>query len=157
MDIALAGIDPGVVDTGIVRLVLHPATQEFEVMHAVFKGLNPKPVADWLNQFSNDAVFIENFRVRSGFEQNNKMIAAVAAMQLVIPHSRLIDNMGSRAVLKPGLMSLLQLTSFPATHHGDLEAAARIMIFGALKIEEYNQALYQVVHDHVEGNSWTRI
>ena len=160
----LIGIDPGIVHTGVVVASFDGEAQQILVEHIVIEGKgHPAATRAALesmgyHQNPNTYLFIENYRERgTAYATNPQMRKLVQDFAEQFPQAKLVDNTGSKHVVKPHLLRLLGLDKFPTTHHQDLQAAARILVFGALKSSELNQLLSQVVRDHLDGQTWTVI
>ena len=157
------GIDPGLVHTGLVRLIFPPdgsGERWFKVEHAVVNGVDNAAVEAiryWNAEHPAHVVFIEDYRARQSYKNDPLMIAAVDRIKSGLPEgARLVNNSGSKKVIRRQLLKLLDLYKFPATHHQDLQAAARILVWGMLKHEYTNALLAEFVTDHLAGNLWDR-
>lgn len=161
----IIGIDPGLVHTGIVALDIEAENHRFGVHYDAIPGTpdmeHTATVAaqqvyliDGTVTCLPDAIFIEKYEPRSHFGTDARMQQLTSALHRKLRGSKIISNAGSKAIIKPALLQLLQLKKFPATHHRDLEAAARILVYGMLKDEELNRVLYDIVEDHLDGNPW---
>lgn len=167
----IVGIDPGLVHTGIVALDLDAETKTHSIHFDVVTGVplsdgrlnvnatvdaivTTTVMLDGLVSRTPDHIFIERYEPRSHFGTDADMAALVRGIHARAPHSKVISNTGSKQVLKPKLMQALRLKKFPATHHQDLQAAARILVYGALKDETLNALIYQFVEDHLDGIIW---
>ena len=152
------GIDPGLVCTGLVRLVLPPdETSErwWKVEHEAINGLDIPAISAWVDQRPGHPVFVEDYRARQSYNSDPEMIRGVDRIKMSVPNVTLINNSGSKKVIRPALLKLMSLYKFPTTHHQDLQAAARILIWGMLKNENYNELLATFVDDHISGHPWT--
>jgi hypothetical protein len=161
---SITGIDPGLVHTGVVTLEILTEKHKFLVRSEAVAStlLTDKSVdvertallvAALTNVYSTH-IFIEKYQPRSHFGTDAKMMELVRAIHMKCRDSQVISNTGSKQVIKPALLELLHLKKFPATHHQDLQAAARILLYGALKDEELNRVLFTIIHDNVTGNPW---
>ena len=52
------------------------------------------------------------------------------------------------------ILRVMHCYQFPTTNHRDLQAAARIGIYGALKDTRANSLIYQYMIDALGGNPW---
>lgn len=156
--IAVIGVDPGLVHTGLVRLELNPVKRTWSTgFHAVL-DLRYDEIVRWCKEGRPDKVFIEAYRPRSHFQSDARMVQAVHELKQRLPGARVLDNTGVTKVVTPELLQLLGLWKFSmTTHHQDLRSAARIAILGLLKNEQWNQILAELVMDHVDGNPWSHI
>ena len=162
--VSIIGIDPGLVHTGVVVASFDEEMRQILIEYAVIEGDNhPKTTAETLEAVGyrenlNTYAFIETYRERgTAYSTNPQMRKLVQDFADQFPKAVLVDNTGSKQVVKPHLLRLLGLEKFPATHHQDLQAAARILVYGALKDSLLNQLLSQVVRDHLDGQTWTVI
>ena len=157
--IHVGGVDPGLVDTGVVRMVFTPERRHVHVTHKVVKGTDATEVADWLLNpaavLHRPSVFIEGYRPRSGFATDLRMVGAVRDVR-VATGGQVLSNTGVKKVVRRGLMELVGVWSFTTpTHHQDLRSAARIALLGMLKDKHMNVLLADVVRDHLAGDSWS--
>lgn len=150
------GIDPGLVHTGVVRLEIDtgartlsimalpvvnsggPDAHTIEVLKAAYQTTGGRAVT---------MIFIEAYRPRgNNYGTDAPMRELMASLTSGLPSpKKVIDNTGSRRVIKPALLKLLGLNEFPTTHHQDLEAAARILVYGMLKDPDLNELIADVV------------
>lgn len=155
----IVGIDPGIVHTGMVLISMDPGQHIIEVSHEVIAGVDTTRAQQFLGGYRPTApVFIEGYRQRSNYGTNDRMIQAVAAYRQAFPRSKVIQNTGVKQVVRRPLMELLGVWKFSTpTHHQDLRSAARIAIYGALKQDTYNELIYTIVRDHLDGHTWSVI
>lgn len=80
----------------------------------------------------------------------------VSYLNFHLQNSIALDNMDSKNVVKNDLLKLFKLYSFSTrSHHQDLRSAARIMLFGALKQNDTNALIADVVRDTIKTpGSW---
>lgn len=159
MSVTLVGVDPGLVDTGAVSLTIDPQHRSWSVDYARLDGGKILPISSFVNAAGGRKarVFVEAYRDRgTGFKTNSKMRELVQDIKRAMPFVSVIDNAGMRQVIRPKLMELLGLDDFPRTHHKDLESAANIMLYGAVKDEQLNDMLSRLVMDHLLGDPWTK-
>lgn len=157
------GIDPGIVDTGVVRLQFETDLRWFRVDTLVADGIKPAAydqVQEFVQAAPSGPVYIEDYRVRQRYSNDTDMLLAVDRFRITVPHAVLVNNTGSKQVIRPKLLDLLTIRRFGIkTHHRDLEAAARIMIYGMLKDPDENELLSQFVDDHLsqdQSRKWVR-
>lgn len=155
--IHVVGIDPGLVHTGVVRLMFWPTEKRVEIEHAVFSGTKAQPVKDWVEAPGirvRPRVFVEGYRPRSHLATDQKMVTAVSEMRKATG-GKVLLNEGVKKVIRPELMKLLNVWLFSTpTHHQDLRAAARIGLYGMVKEPYLNQVLADLVRDHLDGHDW---
>lgn len=156
--VIIAGVDPGLVHTGVVCLVLDEEERQVELTYTVVDGPNADEVEAWLHAYTPDVVYIEDYRPRSQFDTNARMVQAVHDMKTVIPRSKVIDNTGGETLVRPSLMKKLGVWSFATkTNHQDLRSAARILLVGILKDkaqEDYITVLNSFMAAAVMGFDW---
>lgn len=160
----VVGIDPGLVHTGVVRLVFDPAPQVIHVDHKAIVGPDATAVTMWAMgwrttpvqpYFTAPKIFIEGYRPRSAFNTDARMAEAVSKMRAATK-GKVLDNTGVKKVVRRQLMELLGVWRFSTpTNHDDLRSAARIALLGMLKDEQMNHLLADIVRDHLNGQSWT--
>lgn len=155
----IVGIDPGLVHTGVVVLELLPNLGRIIVDHFTIAGdKHADQVVTELKarRVNTKHIFIESYRERgTSYRTNPKMRELLADFRKRFPKASIIDNTGVKKIVGSELLKVLGLTDFPTTHHQDLQAAARILVYGMLKDDELNAMLTQVVTDFVDGRPWT--
>ena len=169
-DALIIGIDPGIVHTGIVAYAICThgnvrITMIYRVIDTedAAKDERHRIISDGVSQFLEDMlpilvsrdyavqetpmlIFIEDYRSRaSSNKPDAQMREIVSALRRLLPLANVVDNTGSKKVARPELMRSLGLNTFRATHHQDLQAASRIMIYGALKQEHLNALLAELL------------
>ena len=154
-DLVITGIDPGLVHTGVVRIELLRDLRMIYVSSYAFPGLDPVPIRTWLDQFREyqGPVYVEAYRPRSHFDTDARMQKGVQDIAKLLG-GKIVNNTGVKKIITPDLMNVFGLSNFRATHHQDLEAAARIALYGAVKDKELNPRLSQVVADHLANKPW---
>ena len=159
LNIRVAGVDPGLVHTGVVSYFIHPQLRRIMVYSKVIAGPDAPAVEQALRRGSHtplDRIFIEGYRPRSHFDTDARMGQAVNDMRRALPGSIVLNNTGVKQVVRQPLMELLHSWKFNrTTHHQDLRSAARIAILGMLKDSELNAILATMVTDHFYGDPWT--
>ena len=149
------GIDPGLVHTGVVSIIIDPEWRQFTHVPTVVTGLAIEEIVELAAAATPDRVFIEAYRPRSHFDNDARMGAAVNELRRRIPHAQSLNNTGVKQVVTQELMQLLKLWKFThRTNHQDLRSAARIALYGMLKDEELNRLLTTVVTDTLDGKHW---
>lgn len=162
--VVVVGVDPGLVHTGVVTLSFYPGLKTLEVRSAVVAGDDdPDTVVHEALAYAADhtpdradAVFVEAYTERgTSYGTNPKMRALMQSFRRIWPTAQQLDNMGVKKVVRPKLLEILGIRKFrTTTHHQDLEAAARILVFGMLKDEELNSLVADVVLAHIAGEPW---
>ena len=163
------GVDPGLVDTGIVQISFDTDTQRWYVNHTVFKGvvdtrgtrrIPSAEIADYLNAEvpSHAVIYIEAYRPRSHYQSDAEMGRAINDLKARVKKAKSLDNTGMKKVVKPALMQRLNVWTFSTkTHHNDLRSAAMIALYGMLKDEVGNSVLVQFICDELVGRPWTQV
>ena len=150
------GVDPGLVDTGIVTITLDNTERTVHVMATALRYADVDTVADYLaNSQDLGAVFVEKYEDRgTTFTTHSEMRAFETQLKRLVPSVVLLSNVGVKKVVKDDMLERLHCLNFPATNHRDLQAAARIGIYGALKDPAANSLIYQYLIDSVGGKPW---
>jgi len=171
------GIDPGLRDTGIVTLEFEKDARKLLVDYTVIEmayDTNGKPeiydatdrVVEWIERNEGwhnvEHVFIEKYIDRgTSYVTNEGMRRFESELRAQVTGANagdapvFVDNTGSKKVIRPRLLKLLGVHKFAtSSNHQDLEAAARIAVFGMLKDVALNEILVDVVRDHVNGAPW---
>ena len=152
----LVGIDPGVIHTGIIVSKINPHVKEVTNSTFLMEGCPVMDIRDILRNFRSTATFIEGYRPRSNLHHDRQMQKFVSDLNFHLRKSIALDNMDSKNVVKNDLLKLFKLYSFSTrSHHQDLRSAARIMLFGALKQNDTNALIADVVRDTIKTpGSW---
>ena len=164
------GVDPGLVDTGIVQISFDTDTQRWYVNHTVFKGvvdtqgkrrIPSAEIADYLNAEvpSHAVIYIEAYRPRSHYQNDAEMGRAINDLKARVKKAKSLDNTGMKKIVKPALMQRLNVWTFSTkTHHQDLRSAARIALYAMLKDDTMNHLLSAFLYDElIAGRPWFRI
>lgn len=145
------GIDPGVVHTAAVRLVVENVSAEAMTIRRsefVYPGLDVdqliKGQGDWLTKA--DGVWVEGYKSRSNLQHDKAMQQFNGALKKDTPQIVELNNMGIKKVITRPMMEVLGMWSFKTkTNHQDLRSAARILLYGMTKDEEFNHMLYMML------------
>ena len=101
------------------------------------------------------AVFVEEYKPRSHFSQDNEMISGVSRLNKAIDKAKVISNTGVKKVVRRKVMGYFDLWNWPqVTHHQDLRSAAYILLYGMYKEQEFNQHIYNILADEFAGQPW---
>lgn len=158
--LVIHGIDPGLVHTGLVTLQLDTRNKGIFVEHLVVDDEDVNH-AEAVKQhlidlrYDTSRVFIESYRPRGNtFSTDPYMRALLHEFRRRFPQATVLDNTGVKKVVRKPLLRELGLDKFPTTHHQDLEAAARILVYGMLKDDDLNAVVTTIVKDKLAGNPW---
>ena len=162
MSATIIGIDPGLVDTGVVRFTFYQGPQRVTISSAVLPKFDPDKspfvIRDWIRdemvhiRTGRPHIFIEAYRPRPGMASNVKMTDMQRSLTTAMPAAKLVNNTGIKQVITQELMELFHVWRFGmATHHQDLRSAARIALYGAVKNPALNMYVSDVVRDR---NDW---
>jgi hypothetical protein len=147
------GLDPGLVDTGLVRLVFDRTNKHLTVTGTVITGATAEDVAALLD---GGLVFVEKYRPRQRLNTDTRMVQLEQDLRRAIPHAQFHQNMGIKRVITQDLMELLDVWHWKqTTHHQDLRSAARIALLGMTKEWETNSLLAAIVEAHISGRPWS--
>ena len=156
MILTWTGVDPGLVDTGLVTITLNNENRSIHVMATALRNTDAETVADYLtNSQDLGAVFVEKYLDRgTTFSTHSEMREFETLLKKLVPSIVLLNNTGVKQVVKDDMLRRLHCYDFPTTRHRDLQAAARIGIYGALKDPAANSLIYQCLIDDVRGKPW---
>ena len=156
----VVGVDPGLVHTGIVMLDLDFEKRQLTVSHRTVAGLDSATARSEVEAmtkhkpYSTLDIFIEWYRPRSGFSEDERMVQANNDFRRDLA-GQLLRNTGVKKVVTKELMELAHVWSFStSTHHQDLRSAARIALLGMLLDPALNKALYIFATDNTDGRNW---
>lgn len=157
----VVGIDPGIVNTGIVVYFICPQERRVILKHTAIEGCKVEDIHAFLALLLDMStarawtyVFVEAYRPRSHFDTDARMGAAVDEIKKMGPEVYALDNSGVKNVVSRAMLELLNSWSFSTkSNHQDVRSAARIAILGMLKNETLNNLLAQVVLSKIEGDS----
>ena len=149
----VVGIDPGIVNTGIIIYFICPQERLVILKHTAIKGCKTEDILDFLAEYLDLSeanpwtyVFVEAYRPRSHFDTDARMGAAVNEIKKMGPEIYALDNSGVKNVVSRALLELLHSWSFTTkSNHQDVRSAARIAILGMLKNNHLNQLLADIV------------
>jgi hypothetical protein len=148
--IRVGGIDPGLIHTGIVGITLDSQKRSISVLHHIVDGPDVDAVVRHFTPPSvmhDSQIFIEKYRDRGTVFETHINVA--------LKNAKLLDNTGVKKVVTDRMLEII-VGSLPTTNHRDLEAAARIGLYGALKDPAANSVVYHALIDHLGGRSWQR-
>ena len=153
------GIDPGIVDTGVVVFRFEPVLQRFYTTANVYHSAKAKEIAEGIRplmaQPANRHVFVEAYRPRSNFSTDHRMTELQAELKAELLSAKFINNTGVKKVITAELMSALSVWHFQQrTNHQDLRSAARIALYGMVKDDELNEILADFISDYLNGKMW---
>ena len=150
----LNGVDPGLVHTGVVDLLIDNQKRNIRVQAHVIDGPDVAAVAAKVDRKA--LLYIEKYEDRgTSFDTHSEMRTFETLLRKELPHATVLSNTGVRKVVTDMMLSVL-VGDLPTTNHKDLESAARIALYGGLKIPAINSVLYHATIDHLAGRSWAR-
>ena len=154
------GIDPGIVNTGIVVYNIYPTARALSVDHNAIVGCDTQDILAYIKLHQMGGpwpwtyLFVEAYRPRSHFDTDARMGAAVNDIKRMGIHIYALDNSGVKNVVSRALLELLNSWNFlTKSNHQDVRSAARIAILGMLKNETLNRLLAQIVFSKINGDS----
>ena len=155
----IVGVDPGLVHTGCVRIVIDTVDRSIDTSHCVINGYDVKRLESWIyaDEWTDTApwIFVERYTPRSHFDTDERMVAGEQELRRRMAGAMLLRNTGIKSIVTPKILQVLGLTKFrTASHHQDLLSAARIAVLGMMKTAELNHALSDIVKDHIDGYAW---
>ena len=155
MKIEIVGIDPGLIHTGLVHMMLDTEASTLSHTEVLYDGMPEEEIADYVRGLPALAhVYMEAYRTRSAWNSDPEMQAGIARIKKAAPRVEIVTNMGVKKVVTNELMKLLGVYTFSQkSHHQDLRSAARIGLMGALKVEPFNRALYKIATKKLEGGA----
>lgn len=152
----ITGIDPGLVHTGVVHLCVSPHQQNIDVSCAVVDGIDLEELQRLNSTTPAQLVFIEDYRPRSHFTTDAKMMTGVRDIKNALPGSILVDNSGVKKTVTEPLLAVFGCSAFKIpSNHQDLKSAARIAILGGLKTPAVNRLFATIVRAHAFKVPWT--
>lgn len=154
----IVGIDPGIVHTGAVRVILNRDTRTVYHEYTVIDGLDADTTEDWVMRFgiSPDLTTIEKYVPRQKLNSDVRMVQAEKEFVSALPNSHALQNTGVRKLAPRWCLDIFGIgKNFPATHHQDLQAAARILYLGGVKSPTINKQMAEVVRAFMDGEAWT--
>lgn len=152
----VVGVDPGIHDTGVVTMGIDRPKRVIAVESIVLSGIDDDAITDLAMIIpARSTVFIEKYVPRQHYGTDEQMVKAEAALRAKLPRATFIRNTGVKQIVSPMLMNKLQMWRWPHTHHQDLRAAARILLYGMMKDEKLNRILSDFVRDEFAGRPWT--
>ena len=156
MALRFTGIDPGLVHTAVVTLEVDPFVKRWGTSFRVFDGLGDDVVEEIKQHTRRDtAVFVEEYKPRSHFSQDNEMVSGVSRLNKAIHKAQVISNTGVKKVVRRKVMDYFDLWNWPqVTHHQDLRSAGYILLYGMYKEPEFNQLIYNILADEFVRQPW---
>ncbi len=160
---AIVGIDPGIINTGIVVYFINPHDRHVFIKHTAIEGCKTEDILNFLAVHMDLSaarpwtyVFVEAYRPRSHFDTDARMGAAVNEIKKMGPEVYALDNSGVKNVVSRALLDLLHSWHFTTkSNHQDIRSAARIAVLGMLKNEHLNQLLADLVMTRNTPSAYT--
>ena len=171
----LVGVDPGVVDTGVVAIRLDTHAREWRIKSKTWTGVSfrdPKTRAltslsvefrKGLEKFVKHEedlaptfAGVEGYQQRgNNVRQDQDMLYMVREIAKLLPGSQVVPNTGIKNVVTRDMLKLFQVHRFPGSdNHADRVSAARVALKIGISIPVLNEILYTFVIDNVEGEPW---
>ena len=155
------GVDPGLVDTGVVAIHIDTLARTFAPVATLAKGLDTEELTraierTWSPGYTySHFTFIEKYRPRSHFNTDNRMLEGVREFSKVVDNPVVLDNTGVKKIVLPNVMKTLGLWQFStSSHHQDLRSAAAIALLGMIKNGRLNALLYDILDGTYMANRW---
>lgn len=154
--IRAVGIDPGLVDTGVVALSINLFAAEATVSYHVIEKAKRMKVSE-LNRTLNELplvkvgwpVFIEKYQPRRGFSTDVSMVELTKNIADAVPGPHMmVSNTGFKKIVTRDWMELFWASKLPKSNHDDLNSALRILLLGLFKNETANERLAELVYVH---------
>lgn len=155
------GVDPGLVDSGVVSMRFKPNLKTLSVEHAVILGTNADGVEQWISDLDRGTggvrrIFVEKYTPRLKLDSDTRMVVMEKDLKRALPDAQFLPNTGVKRVIPQTLMEVFGVWSWPTvTHHQDLRSAARIALLGMVKEPALNRVMADLIRDHLEGKPWT--
>jgi hypothetical protein len=173
--VVLGGIDPGIVDTGLVIIELdnkfETVSYRYKLWTEVTEIVHHSMIVDpkFLSQLGTTVkaatkkgvgyktlVAVEGYRNRGKNPvQDQRMSDLVQTIRRAVKGSQIVDNTGVKNVVKPRVMGMFGF-EFPRTNHQDLESAARIALKLGYQDDDANTVISDFVLAEISGSPWTR-
>lgn len=161
MQTSIIGIDPGVVHTGCVALLLDESTHTIDVIVELIQGVDVSLVRQWVDkQIHPDRVFIEDYNPGNFGGTDKRMSEAVGRLKAEFPPEdgrvKYVDNAGINTLIPVAVQKVFGVHHFPiTTHHNDLNSAGKIALLGMLQDKGgLLQLASQVVAAELVGKPW---
>ena len=173
MQVTLIGIDPGIIDTGVVAIHLDTLRQQWRVTSQVWNDVTKLDKQSLLidpyfldeltafvdhEEMENKATFtgVEGYRQRGrDTRQDQKMLGLVQSIHGTIKGSTIVDNTDIKNVVTEPTLKLFQVNKFPATHHADLKSAARVALKLGIMNDVLNRIISDFIRDNLNGSKWS--
>ena len=153
----VAGVDPGLRNTGVVVIQMDSIQKILKVTATAIDGADVAAVSDAIKYHDHISVFIERYEDRGTvFGTHAEMRAMEHELKLAMPKAKLLSNTGIKKVVTDEMLDEFGLLHLATTNHRDLQAAARIGLLGALRVPAMNSVIYGFLIDQVRGETWQR-
>ena len=171
MPYTIVGVDPGLVDTGIVAITFYSKACQWAVNTGVIRRQSPSDKID-LDAIENAArnlamrtekskIFVEEYRPRLKLQTDKEMLEMQSLLRKRLDYAVFLPNMGIKQLITSDFMKMLHVWNFPQspTHHQDLRSAARIALLGAIKDDEAAEYVNQYAWDQLVPpiRFWARV
>ena len=172
MHYTITGVDPGLVDTGIVRITFRDS-REWEVAAVVVHAKDYASFEEYMQEASeaidrmseplmlSGKQFVEQYRPRLKLNSDAKMLEFQTHLRRAFPRALFVSNAGIKQLITSDFMKLLEVWNFPnlPTHHQDLRSAARIALLGAIRDADAAPWVNRFARDMLGDNPqhWTKL
>lgn len=151
----IVGIDPGLVHTGVVRLIIGEG--RLTTSYALVEGPDATTTRRWVRDhpINRDRIFVEKYDPRYHYNTDTRMIKAEMDLKKEMKSAKFVRNIGIKQVVTTQVLGQMGLWDFQTTsHHQDLRSAARIAVLGMIKDEELNRVVADLIRDALDGKPW---
>jgi hypothetical protein len=165
MKITLIGIDPGIIDSGIVAIRLDFSTMSWSVRSEVWTNVTYRServsytqpwFLDALKRFIAQEkelaqqvhVGVENFRARGRDQRQDEKMRNLIQDIVRATGAKNVDNTGIKKIVKEATMRLFRVTRFPSSdNHADRKSAARVALRLGIEDPVLNRYLSMFMYD----------
>ena len=142
MIFGVTGVDPGLVNSGVVTLKWDTQMQTFSRHYLIMDRLEPDLFSEWVEELHPGIpVVCEAYRPRANYGTDPKMSALIHEIKLLAPKAMVLQNQGVKKIVTQSFMELWNMWTWPSTNHNDLRSAARIGLYYLFKQPQMNKEL----------------
>lgn len=167
MKLSLTGVDPGIIDTGLVRIDLNPIEREWsvtaQVLHKMVQHQNQAVTIDESALLLTSVLSmgslagVEGYRPRGRNQVQDRMMTTLVQRIDKIKGFEVVENTGIKQVVTPATLKLFKVDRFDLpTNHADLKSAARVALLRGYKDPVANEIICMFFEDmlYPEGSPW---